>query len=144
NLRVECTGRAPVHFFKALAIAGAGLAFAVPTAAAAAPAARAPVAQPQGQGVADFYRARNGYPFWLAPTSGDAAQQVLTLLSTASLDGLYPDKYDVPALQQALAAARSPKAKKKDVDAAEQQLSSAFVAYVDDLMRDPNIGIMYV
>ena len=134
----------PVHFFRNLTIAAAALSAALPSAALAAPAAPAPIARPQGQGVEDFYRARNGYPLWLAPTSGDAAQQLLSLLSTANLDGQYPDKYRVPALQQALAAARSPKAKKKDVDAAEQQMSDAFVAYVGDLMRDPNIGILYV
>jgi murein L,D-transpeptidase YcbB/YkuD len=143
-MRIECTGHAPVHFFRKLTMAAAALAVSIPSVAAAAPAAPSAVARPQGQGVADFYRARNGYPFWLAPTAGDAAQQLLTLLSTANLDGLYPDKYNVPALQQALAAARSPKAKKKDVDAAEQQMSDAFVAYVGDLMRDPNIGIVYV
>ena len=31
-----------------------------------------------------------------------------------------------------------------EVDRAEHDLSDAFVAYVDDLMRDPNIGVMYV
>jgi murein L,D-transpeptidase YcbB/YkuD len=142
-MRIECTGRAPVHFFRKLTMAAAAFAVAVPTIAAAAPPLPT-VAQTQGQGVADFYKARNGYPLWLAPTAGGAAQQLLSLLSTASLDGLYPDKYNVPALQQALAAARNPRAKKKDVDAAEQQMSAAFVAYVSDLMRDPNIGIIYV
>jgi murein L,D-transpeptidase YcbB/YkuD len=94
--------------------------------------------------VEDFYRARAGYPLWLSPTAGDAPQQLIALLSSANLDGLYPDKYRVPALQQALDDARNPKAKKKQVDEAERELSEAFVAYVDDLVRDPNIGIIYV
>jgi murein L,D-transpeptidase YcbB/YkuD len=79
---------------------------------------------------------------WLSPKSGDAAEQLLNLLETANLDGLYPDKYHVPALREALAAARS--GKKKEAETAERELSDAFVSYVDDVMRDPNIGILYV
>ena len=81
---------------------------------------------------------------WLSPTARDAPQQLISLLSSANLDGLYPDKYHVAELQRALDAARALKAKKKDVDQAEQELSDAFVAYVGDLMRDPNIGTVYV
>ena len=94
------------------------------------------------QSVEDFYRGRNGYPLWLSPNAGPSAQQLIGLLSTATLDGLYPDKYRVAELQQALNAAR--KGKKKDVDRAERALSDAYVAYVSDLMRDPNTGVMYV
>jgi murein L,D-transpeptidase YcbB/YkuD len=111
---------------------------------AAATAAPAAAQQPPvlGQSIADFYRARAGYPLWLSPAAGDAADQLIALLSSANLDGLYPDKYHVAALQQALATARS--GKKKDVEAAERELSDAFVTYVDDTTRDPNIGIVYV
>jgi murein L,D-transpeptidase YcbB/YkuD len=115
-----------------------------PAAAAAATAAPHAAPRPLGQSVADFYRARSDYPLWLSPRAGDAAQQLIGLLSSSTLDGLYPDKYHVDALRQAIDAARGPKAKKKQIDAAEQQLSDAFVAYVGDLMRDPNIGIIYV
>jgi murein L,D-transpeptidase YcbB/YkuD len=108
--------------------------------AAPAPVPAKPLAQ--GQGAADFYRARSGAPLWLTPAAGDAAQQLIALLASASLDGLYPDKYHVPALQEALDAARS--GKRKDVDRADQMLSDAFVAYMSDLRRDPNIGILYV
>src|SRR4051794_35201365 len=121
---------------------------------AASPAAAAAAAQPvlqtpaSGQSAADFYRARNNYPLWLSPAAGDAANQLIALLSSANLDGLYPDKYHVAALQQALDAARNPNGNKKrqaeDIARAEHELSDAFVAYVDDLMRDPNIGIVYV
>jgi len=147
SLRDGCTGRRPVHFFRAIGIAAAALTLA---AAPGHAAASQPVGsfalqpRPTGQSIADFYRGRNGYPLWLSPTAGDAPQQLITLLSSANLDGLYPDKYHVADLQRALAAARAPKAKKKQVDEAEQQLSDAFVAYVGDLMRDPNIGILYV
>lgn len=98
--------------------------------------------QPSGQGVADFYRARGDAPLWLAPRAGDAAEQLLALLSTANLDGLYPEKYQADRLRAAIAAARGGNARAlKD---AEEQLSNAFVAYVGDLVRDPNIGIIYV
>jgi L,D-transpeptidase YcbB len=143
SLRNMCTGRWPVHFFDkgALLVAAVAVAAAAP---AQAVAAVAPVKAPAvgGQSIDDFYRARNGYPLWLSPTAGDAPQQLLILLSSANLDGLYPDKYNVAALQKALDAARL--GKKKQVDEAEHELSEAFVAYVDDLMRDPNIGILYV
>jgi murein L,D-transpeptidase YcbB/YkuD len=144
TLRNSCTGHWPVHFFHKLG----GVAVGVMLAAAPLPAvsaAPAPVAArplPQGQGAADFYRARSGAPLWLSPAAGDAAQQLIALLASASLDGLYPDKYRVPALQEALDAARS--GKRKDVDRADQMLSDAFVAYMSDLRRDPNIGILYV
>jgi murein L,D-transpeptidase YcbB/YkuD len=45
-------------------------------------------------------------------------------------------------LQQALEAA--PKGKRKEIDAADRALSEAFVAYVEDLRRDPGLGILYV
>jgi L,D-transpeptidase YcbB len=146
GLRYECTGRWPVHFFGKIAGAAAALlaATVVPYGAAEAAPARPAAQQPAalGQSVADFYRSRAGYPLWLSPAAGDAADQLIGLLSNASLDGLYPDKYHLPALQQAVAAARS--GKRKDVDQAERELSDAFVAYVGDVTRDPNIGIIYV
>ena len=142
SLRDECTGRWPVHFFRTSGIiAGALAVAAVPSYAAAAAPLQPAVA---GQSIEDFYRSRANYPLWLAPNSGDAPQQLIALLSSANVDGLYPDKYNVAALQAALDAARAPKAKKKDADEAERKLSEAFVAYVGDLMRDPNIGVIYV
>jgi murein L,D-transpeptidase YcbB/YkuD len=154
RLRDECTGRWPVHFFKSSAAAAAIIFAVLPSAASAAATAsgqdpvQAQHVPTAGQSVADFYRARNNYPLWLSPTAGDAADQLVTLLSSANLDGLYPDKYHAAALQQALGEARAdnknPKAKAKLTDDVEHELSDAFVAYVSDLMRDPNIGIIYV
>ena len=95
-----------------------------------------------GQSVDDFYRGRNGYPLWLAPNAGDSAQQLLNLLSTANLDGLDPAKYNVPALQQAMQAAKT--GKRKYVEQADRMLSQAFAAYVADLRQDPGVGITYV
>ena len=146
GLRFECTGRWPVHFFRKIATRAAALTLAaVPLCLSVTPAF-AQVQQPPavGQSIADFYRARGEAPLWLSPAAGNAPQQLIALLSSANIDGLYPDKYHIPALQAALDNARRPKARKKDVDAAERQLSDAFVAYVDDLSRDPNIGIIYV
>jgi len=148
-MRSKCTGQRPVHFFRKTAAGPAALMLAFAATPVAA-AATQPIVQPpaSGQSVADFYRARNNYPLWLSPTAGDAAEQLITLLASANLDGLYPDKYHVAALQQSLDAARHPKNGKRkpgdEVDRAEHDLSDAFVAYVDDLMRDPNIGVMYV
>ena len=124
-------------------LAAAALMIAAPAVAAGAPAAIQTQSPPVlGQSVADFYRLRRDAPLWLAPTADGAADQLITLLGSANLDGLYPDKYHVPALRQALDAAR--KGNRKDVDQAEHALSDAFVAYVGDLMRDPNIGTIYV
>jgi murein L,D-transpeptidase YcbB/YkuD len=145
SLRNECTGRWPVHFFQKMTIAAAALALAaVPATASVAAAAptqvqRAVVAT---QTVDDFYRGRNNYPLWLAPNAGDAAQQLVSLLSTASLDGLDPSKYHVAELQQALDAAKS--GKRKYVEQADRMLSQAFTAYVADLRQDPGVGITYV
>ncbi len=149
SLRDSCTGQVPVHFFRKLASAGAGLTFAAMPLMFAQPAmaqshAPAVASRPTvvGQTVDDFYRARNGAPLWLAPTAGDAAAQLVSLLNTSSLDGLDPGKYNVASLQQSIATARS--GKKKDVEAADHQLSDAFVAYMTDLRHDPGLGILYV
>jgi murein L,D-transpeptidase YcbB/YkuD len=145
QLRNSCTGPAPVHFFHKLTI-GAALALVLlgfAPAAAAATSVTVAAGQPQaGQTAADFYRARKDAPLWLSPTAGDAAQQLISLLSTASLDGLDPDKYHPAALQAALDAAR--KGKHKLVEAADRQLSDAFAAYVADMRRDPDVGVTYV
>lgn len=145
QLRNSCTGPAPVHFFHKLTI-GAALALVLlgfAPAAAAATSVTVAAGQPQaGQTAADFYRARKDAPLWLSPIAGDAAQQLISLLSTASLDGLDPDKYHPAALQAALDAAR--KGKHKLVEAADRQLSDAFAAYVADMRRDPDVGVTYV
>jgi murein L,D-transpeptidase YcbB/YkuD len=144
-VRSECTGRWPVHFFRKIAIAAAALSATVPAGVSAEAAAAPAVVQSQparGQGVADFYRSRNEYPFWLSEKAGDAADQLLNLLSTAQIDGLNPEKYHVAALQQAVADART--GKKKHVAEADRALSEAFVAYVADLRQDPGVGINYV
>ena len=153
SLRNRCTGRWPVHSFQkkhmvAAALIGAAALLAPASAAAQstfAPAASTIAAAPaqSGQGVADFYKARQGAPLWLAPQSGDAALKLLTLLNTSSIDGLNPAKYDVPELQKLLDRAHA-KNKRKDVERADEALSDAFLAYVDDLRQDPGVGITWV
>jgi len=141
-LRDLCTGPGPVHFFLR---SGAALAAALLLAApAAAQSSQQAAAQPaaSGQSVADFYRLRNDYPLWLAPNSGDSAQQLLTLLSSANIDGLDPARFNVAQLQQLVDAART--GKKKHVDVADKALSDAFVAYVESLRQDPGVGVTYV
>lgn len=148
SLRVECTGRAPVHFYRnACGVAlGIMLGAAPLCVAEAEPKTAATSLPPQHvrvfDSVNDFYRLRNGAPLWLSPKAGDSAEQLISLLSTASIDGLNPDTYRVAAIQQALETARG--GKQKDVEAADRMLSEAFVAYVSDLDHDPGLGILYV
>jgi murein L,D-transpeptidase YcbB/YkuD len=111
--------------------------------AQAAPARPAVASSPVGQSVADFYKGRKGAPLWLAPGAGDAAQQLVSLLNSAGIDGLNPAKYHAATLEAQLQAARA-KAKRKDIERADEALSNAFVAYVEDLRQDPGIGVTYV
>ena len=143
SLRNLCTGPRPVHLFRKLGGVAAALiavtALLSPAASASVPAQIQPA---PGQSVADFYRARNNAPLWLAPSAGNAAERLIALLSTASLDGLNADRYQTAVLQQAVQAARS--GKRKDIERADKQLSEAFAAYVRDLKHDPGLGILYV
>jgi murein L,D-transpeptidase YcbB/YkuD len=143
-LRKQCTGRAPVHLYlKACSVALALVLGAASPALAQAPPApiqRAPVRV--FQSIDDFYRLRSGAPLWLSPAAGDSAEQLISLIGTASVDGLSPGNYHVAELQQALEKARA--GKRKDVEQADRMLSQAFVAFVSDLERDPGLGILYV
>jgi murein L,D-transpeptidase YcbB/YkuD len=145
--RDSCTGPAPVHVFLKIAGAAAGMILAAAPIAISSPAAAAEparkIAQVQAtQTVADFYRNRRDAPLWLAPAAGDAAQQLIVTLSNARADGLDPGRYQVSALHEALRKAWG--GDRKAVLRADQLLSEAFVAYVRDLKRDPDIGILYV
>jgi len=140
SLRIGCTGRRPVHFFKPLTIA-LGLALtAIPL--VSSPAAAAPVPVNGGMSVGDFYTARHGQPLWFAPTAGYAPQALVELLKNAKSDGLDPDRYGVDALQKALADAAS--GKRKDIGRADVMFSQAFATYVSDLRQQPDLGIIYV
>ena len=121
-------------------VLGLATAIAMPLAGPIAPAVAASRSTPDG-GVAAFYRARGGAPLWLAPNSGAAEQQLISLLATAQADHLNPRRYNVKALQRALEDARrgGPGA----VQRAELMLSQAFVLYARDQRHDPG-GIIYV
>ena len=108
----------------------------------AAGSVRQAVSYDSGAGIADFYRARSGRPLWLAPQSGAAAQLMLGLLDSASVDGLDPNRFPVRTIAKALrdAGRGDPRA----VNRAEAMLSEAFVAYARELRSAPNIGIVYV
>jgi murein L,D-transpeptidase YcbB/YkuD len=99
-------------------------------------------ASPLDGEIADFYRSRGGAPLWFAPNAGSAARQLLQLLATAQADHLNPRRYNVRAIDRAIADAQtgSPAA----IQRAEAMLSSAFVAYARDMKHDPGIGIIYV
>ena len=147
SLRNSCTGHRPVHFFHNLSLIAAGLVLAAAPAAEAYAAAAAPAkaaAKPaaSAQTVDDFYRARRGAPLWLSPSAGDSAQLLLAALSNARTDGLDPDRYRVSIVSEALREAWG--GDRKAAERADRQLSEAFVAYVQDLRRDPGIGVMYV
>ena len=95
-----------------------------------------------GSAIGDFYRSRGGAPLWFSPTAGPAPQQLLQLLSTAHADNLNPNRYRVAQLSRAVQAAS--RGNPAAVQRAEVMLSEAFVTYVRDLKRDPNVGIIYV
>jgi len=150
EVRNLCTGLVPVHFFQRLGGIAAGLVLAASALtpakaqqAAATPLAASLVAKPQaGQGVEDFYRARKDALLWYSPTAGDAAQQIVALMGSASFDGLEANKYLTPELEADIKAVRP--GKRKHIEAADKALSQAFAAYVADMKRDPGVGITYV
>ena len=132
-------GATPLKGFAALGFAAL---LAVPLGGAGnAALARPAAAAPQSAEVASFYRARNGAPLWLSPSSGAAAQQLIALLASAGADHLNPRRYNVRALSRAVDDARggNPAA----VQRADVMLSEAFVAYARDQKHDPG-GIIYV
>ncbi|HKU92529.1 MAG TPA: L,D-transpeptidase family protein [Sphingomicrobium sp.] len=119
------------------AIAAAPIA-AVPLLLTPTPALAARHGDSTSAEVASFYRARGGAPLWFSPRSGNAAQQLLTLLSTARADNLNPNRYNVKGVARAIQAAQ-----RGDVGRSEQVLSQAFVAFARDVRHDPG-GVIYV
>lgn len=103
--------------------------------------AAAAAAAPADSEISAFYRARGDAPLWLAPRSGAAAQQLISLLSTAQADHLNPRRYNVKALARAVDDARS--GDSGAVQRADTMLSGAFVAYARDQKHDPG-GVIYV
>jgi murein L,D-transpeptidase YcbB/YkuD len=134
-------GALPLTRIVALGASAVAIAIAAPVVLRRAPANAAAAPMADG-GIADFYRSRGGAPLWFAPGAGNAASQLIQLLSTAQADHLNPRRYNVRALERAVADARtgSPVA----IQRAEAMLSVAFVTYADDMKHDPGVGIIYV
>jgi murein L,D-transpeptidase YcbB/YkuD len=134
-------GALPLTRIVALGASAVAIAIAAPVVLRLAPANAAAAPMADG-GIADFYRSRGGAPLWFAPGAGNAASQLIQLLSTAQADHLNPRRYNVRALERAVADARtgSPVA----IQRAEAMLSVAFVTYADDMKHDPGVGIIYV
>jgi murein L,D-transpeptidase YcbB/YkuD len=131
-------GAMPLNGIFMLAVAAAAI--AVPIAGRSTVASAAIVAPDSDAEIGAFYRSRGGEPLWLSPASGAAAQQLISLLATSAADHLNPKRYDVRALERAVADARGGGVAGQRADA---MLSEAFVAYARDQKHDPG-GIVYV
>jgi murein L,D-transpeptidase YcbB/YkuD len=126
-----------------LSLGAMALAMAAVPASAGPLTSAAALAQPLGgQSVADFYAARDHRPLWLQDGNGAAATALLDLLRTADADGLDPADYRVGELSRSLRSAwgGSP----AQVRQADRMLSEAFVAYVRDLRKTPQVPIVWV
>ena len=95
----------------------------------------------RGEALDNFYAARGYRPLWFGG-SGAAPQILIDLLRSARADGLDPDLYRPRNLDRAVRAARSDKP--DDIARADRMLSQAFVAYVRDLKRTPNVEMIWV
>lgn len=140
-MRNRRTGFVPVRrifrFAGAVALAAAPVCIPAPAAAAA-------VAGVRGDAVDTFYAVRSDKPLWFTdggrPT--DAVNALLRLLSTASLDGLDPSKYDFQDLQADVQRAWG--GDKKAIRKADHGLSRALAAYARDLRTNPGEGLQYL
>jgi len=136
--------RGVVPLTRIVAIGASAVAIVIAAPVVMAPAtAKAAAATPMADGeIAEFYRSRGGAPLWFAPGAGNAAVQLIQLLSTAQADHLNPRRYNVRALERAVADART--GNPAAIQRAEALLSEAFVTYADDMKHDPGVGIIYV
>ena len=133
----------PVRQFSIIFGAVASLAAAPLVSASPAEAAAATAFVPSGQSVDDFYEVRQDKPVWFEggqPTA--AAQALLALLSTASVDGLDPQSYKPDEIRNALREASG--GSKRDVRKADRLLSEEFAAYARDLRSFPTTALQYV
>ena len=132
----------PTTLARTAGLAALAFAVATPVLMAVPTPAVAARGQDAGADVSAFYRARGYQPLWFSARSGAAAQQLTQLLLTARADNRDPNRYRAKAVASAVraAASRNPEAVRR----ADMMLSQAFVDYVRDLKRDPNVGIIYV
>ncbi len=99
-------------------------------------------ADPTEEAVKEFYSARAGKPLWFDAASGDAPQRLLTLLSTAEVDGVSNQSGSLGSLL--LAVRQSHSGDRAAITRAETMLSRAFVNYARELQGDPRVGVIYV
>jgi L,D-transpeptidase YcbB len=92
--------------------------------------------------ISHFYQARAAKPLWFSPTAGDAPQQLLKLLSTSDIDGIDKKRFELGSLLLALREAST--GDQRALQQAEYLLSEYFVTYVQELQRDPKVGVIYV
>jgi len=130
----------PARFSLGLMLAAAALPQAASTTAAPPSAADAI----RGESLDSFYEARGDRPLWFrAFDETTAAPLILVdLIRSARADGLDPENYRPRSLERALRAARS--GNLEDILRADRMLSHAFVAYVRDLKRSPNVEMIWV
>ena len=114
----------PARILSALTPVAAGLALAAgPAAPAAAQVQMQAVAGvAAGQGLDDFYDARDERPLWFSQPGRQAAA-LIEILHSAEVDGLEPGKYRLGEVEKAVQAAMSGKA--KAVRRADKVLSHA-------------------
>src|SRR5215831_17929508 len=85
----QVCGVRPLNGFFVLGLAAAGV--MTPLAGTGSPAlAAATSSRSDSSEIAAFYRSRNDKLLWLAPSSGSAAQELISLLQTAQADHLNP------------------------------------------------------
>ena len=91
--------------------------------------------------VAAYYAARSGTNIWFRSGAADpAAGQLVTMLKRAPFDGMASGPQLAAQVEAALARAQSGRA--EDVAAAERVLSTAWVAYAQQVKR-PTTGMIY-
>lgn len=90
-----------------------------------------------------FYRTRGYWPLWVRDGKvGPEADRLVELVSTANLDGLDPDDYDLKDLRKALEAAQT--GTPVLLAEAEMELSRILADYVRDLRGPSAIKISYL
>lgn len=135
------TGRRPVR--NLLRIVGAVAAVVAAPLSLPAVAHAAVVAPASGRGIDDFYAIRGGAPLWFdagQPTA--AAQELLTLLDSANIDGLQSSKYQPDSIRTLLAKASA--GNSAAVRKADYLLSNSFVQYASDLRNVHSDEMKYV
>ena len=116
----------------------APLAAVVASATSAAPVQIAPTAEQIAAEVDAFHRHKGVRLFW---TPG-AAQALISLIDSSTVDGLSPAPYRTAELRAMAAQAFSGPQRRRR--AAEIALSRAFVRFASDLVRPSATGIIYV